>query len=296
MVKRILYLFILLVFPLTVWADTISFDCPNKVKTGDSFSCDIYGNTSNMVGSLSIKVNVNDIISLDNFAPTSDWQGQMTQKGIGLYNAEEVTGNFKIGTIKLKALKSGTGKITTSEVIFSSDVNNTTNTIDDIAVEIEVVSATNNVENKNNDTINTNDSSDNSNNVTDNNATSEVSSTYLIGLIIEKYPIDFKKDVFDYEITIDDKDEILKIEPLLEDENATYDIIGNNNLKDGSIVSVVVTDSFGESKRSYNIKIHKKELKYVNKYSIVFMIIIGILVLINIIRIVSKNKRKVNGG
>ena len=106
---------------------------------------------------------------------------------------------------------------------------------------------------------------------------------------------DFKKDVFDYEITIDDKDEILKIEPLLEDENATYDIIGNNNLKDGSIVSVVVTDSFGESKRSYNIKIHKKELKYVNKYSIVFMIIIGILVLINIIRIVSKNKRKVNG-
>lgn len=302
MKKRILYTFLLLVFPFAVYADSIIFECPSQVKVGNSFSCDIYGNTSNMIMALKVNVATTDGISLIKFSADSGWQGGMTNERISLYRDDDVTNKFKIGTIEFKGNKEGTNTITTSDAYFYSDEDGTA--IDAINEQVNIVNQVVNTDNSSNanttgnkvDNNSSNSDTTTNNNDANNDSANNGSSTYLMGIIIDKYSLDFDKDKYNYELTIADDEERLTILPLLDDNNLSYEILGNSNLKDGSLISIVVTSDNNQDKKSYNIKIHKKQLKYINKYSIVFLIIIGILILINIFRIVSKKKKQTNGG
>ena len=65
-------------------------------------------------------------------------------------------------------------------------------------------------------------------------------------------------EIKNYTLYIKAKDSKLNIKPLLENDNAKYDIIGNKNLKSGSVIKIIVTAE-NEEKTVYNINIKAKE-------------------------------------
>lgn len=78
----------------------------------------------------------------------------------------------------------------------------------------------------------------------------------LASLEIEDHNIDFNKDTYDYEVTTNL--DSLEIKALAEDEKAKIEIIGNENLENGSKIIVRVTAEDGSTKE-YNINIIKKQ-------------------------------------
>ncbi len=79
----------------------------------------------------------------------------------------------------------------------------------------------------------------------------------LKSLTIEGYNIVFSKDVPSYTVTIKDETK-LNITALAEGEKAIVNIVGNENLKNGSVITVSVTAEDG-TKKDYTIKVSKKE-------------------------------------
>ena len=100
-----------------------------------------------------------------------------------------------------------------------------------------------------------------------------------------------------------DYDEIVKNGALknyenLEDENSIIEVVGNENLKDGSVVTIKVTGINGETKE-YKIKVLKKadEKNKKSNINIVLVILLIISVIGNLVLgffLVSKNKKDTN--
>ncbi len=112
---------------------------------------------------------------------------------------------------------------------------------------------------------------------------------YLKSLSIDGYDIDFKKDVFNYELSIK-KESSLKINAVKEVVNSSVSIIGNKELVNGSKVIIRVTDVDGNI-RDYTINITKSvlfDLSY--KMIILFAEFIIILILLLVIIFRPKNK------
>ena len=59
-------------------------------------------------------------------------------------------------------------------------------------------------------------------------------------LIVKGYSLDFYSDIYDYQLKIVDEDS-LDIEVVLNHEKATYEIIGNENLENNSVIKIRVT-------------------------------------------------------
>lgn len=104
-------------------------------------------------------------------------------------------------------------------------------------------------------------------------------------ITIKNHSIDFKSNVYKYTIKANEKELDLTI--TLDDENATYKIFGNENLKNGSEIKIKVTAENGEEK-TYTLVIKKSNLG----------LIIGIICIIALIGsgigtwIFFKNKKK----
>ena len=112
---------------------------------------------------------------------------------------------------------------------------------------------------------------------------------YLKSLSIDGYDIDFKKDVFNYELSIKNESS-LKINAVKEMVNSSVSIIGNKELVNGSKVIIRVTDVDGNI-RDYTINITKSvlfDLSY--KMIILFAEFIIILILLLVIIFRPKNK------
>ena len=92
---------------------------------------------------------------------------------------------------------------------------------------------------------------------------------YLESLTIENYNINFKKNVYEYDITIDDED-MLNINYELSDDNAYISIEGNGNFnKSNNIILINVNNDY-----KYKINVHKtlkvsdvKEINVVDEIS-----------------------------
>lgn len=80
---------------------------------------------------------------------------------------------------------------------------------------------------------------------------------YLSEIVIDGYEIDFNKDVLSYSLKIKDEDK-LNITTKTENEKATVTVVGNENLKNGSTVKIIVTSESGETKE-YTISIEKEK-------------------------------------
>lgn len=100
----------------------------------------------------------------------------------------------------------------------------------------------------------------------------------------------FKPDVYEYEIDINDVTS-LEIEAIANDETATVEILGNEDLKEGeNIITIIVSAGEGEEKVTYQIKANKilkaaKETKQIDS-KIYFYAGIGALILVALIIVI----------
>lgn len=120
------------------------------------------------------------------------------------------------------------------------------------------------------------------------------SNNYLKSLTIKKYKLGFSKKVKNYTLEINASDSKLDITPVLEDENASYIITGNSNLKNGSVIKIIVTAE-NEEKMVYKINITVKKTNYL-LYIILFL---GLGLILYVLvskygKLISKNKKKTN--
>lgn len=106
-------------------------------------------------------------------------------------------------------------------------------------------------------------------------------------LTIDGYKIGFNSNTYNYKIKI--KEDKLNIKAKCSDDKASYEIDGNNNLKDGSVISIVVTAEDGTT-QTYKITIEK------SSNSIVPYIVFAALVLISIILFVLAKKNNDNNS
>ena len=112
-------------------------------------------------------------------------------------------------------------------------------------------------------------------------------------IIIKGYKIDFKADVYYYNLEINKEDK-LDIDVVLNDQNASYKIKGNKDLKNNSDIQIIVTAEDG----TQNIyQIHITKLNESNSSSILNFIspwvLVGFVILIFGVFIVKGWRRKI---
>ena len=80
---------------------------------------------------------------------------------------------------------------------------------------------------------------------------------------------------------------------MLEDNNSSYIITGNDKLVNGSVIKIkVITDENNEKVYTINI-LKDKEIEVVenNNYKYIFIVMIGVLLIINIVRLLRRRKK-----
>ena len=118
----------------------------------------------------------------------------------------------------------------------------------------------------------------------------ESSSTEIKNIKVKGYKLNFDKASKTFHLNIKPEDTELDITVKLKDKKASYEIEDNDNLKDGSVIKIIVTAEDGTND-TYRIIISKKS-------SNVIPIVIGLLILLAVIVIIVltiiNNKRKNN--
>lgn len=115
----------------------------------------------------------------------------------------------------------------------------------------------------------------------------ESSNTDIKSIKIRGYHLNFDKNSKTFYLNIKKEDTELDITVNTKDKKANYDIEGNENLEDGSVVKIVVTAQNGDTD-TYRIIIQKESTNII-PYIIGALILIIIIV---IIAVVMKNKKK----
>ena len=84
-------------------AGSISVKCDsNLLVAGDSTNCIISGSSDEVVTAISASLNASNITFVS-FTPSSKWIGDDISNGkIDIYTADDISGNFEIGTLKIK--------------------------------------------------------------------------------------------------------------------------------------------------------------------------------------------------
>lgn len=90
-----------------------------------------------------------------------------------------------------------------------------------------------------------------------------LSNTKLSSIILSSGNIDFKSDVYDYEINVLNDVTTINVSAIPEDKSSTVDIDGNSNISNGSVIKITVTGTDG-NKSVYSIKVNKSEKKLSN--------------------------------
>ena len=294
MKKLILVLAILFMLPLSVNADSIILSCPSQVEKNADFTCELSGNTDTSVSALSARLLLSDNLSLTSFIPRNVWKGDGANGRIELYTADIQNGTFQIGTIKLKNTSSSDITITVNSIFFY-DANDEEKSISNVSKTIKVNSDNNKPTNEPSATSKPSSSNNESNNETktDEVLDNTTSSYYLTDIQIAGYNLDFVKEITEYTLRIKDENS-LNITPVLEDKDASYEILGNNNLKNNSVIRIQVT-STDNNIQTYRITIEKDEVVNKKNYTQVFIVIIVLLILVNIARIIINEKKKIGG-
>ena len=323
MKKGYIFLFVILLLPFNVYALTgsVSINCgSNTVKKGDTVACNVVGTSDTAIYGISTKVNISSGAVLEKFDSVGGvWQmAGVKNDGVTIYGvtkSDGVSGNFDFGTITMTISNDvQPGNITISLSDFDFVIKKENGQTDDAYEGINGNTATLTViaESSNN-----NNSSDNSS-TNDNSDTKTVeektaffgatlkedSKLYLTELNIDGYNLNFTKEKLNYLLEIDNEDS-LNITPVLNDDSAgSYSIDGNSNLVDGSIISITLKPNDDGEEVKYTITISKQN-NYIsttsttgssnnksNLSTIIFGIIIGVLVIINIARILLNKKKK----
>lgn len=103
--KKILLIAILLM-PFIVKANSVSVDCPEKIRAGETGNCTITGTTDTEITAISATINLSDNLSIVSFALDDLWQGSDIDDGkmdIFTNSGDVITGNFTIGVLTVEA-------------------------------------------------------------------------------------------------------------------------------------------------------------------------------------------------
>lgn len=127
----------------------------------------------------------------------------------------------------------------------------------------------------------------------------ELANAELESLQIEGYNIypTFKSNIYSYNLNINEKVNLLDIKAVSQNENATIEIDGNENLQEGeNIIKINVTAENNETIRTYKINTYisldKVEIQEESKLpAIILIIILGIIIIVLGIFIVLKKRR-----
>ena len=109
-------------------------------------------------------------------------------------------------------------------------------------------------------------------------------------LKIKNHKINFKKDILEYYIEVDGKTNKLDLSIVLNDKDAFYEVIGNDNFKVGNNkVYIVVTAADGSIKK-YIINVKKNNVKKdkVSNSSRNVIILLLVLIIIGLIYVIFK--------
>ena len=126
----------------------------------------------------------------------------------------------------------------------------------------------------------------------------EISSNADLKLVnIKGYNLKFDGASKTYHLKINYEDKKLDIECLTEDENATYEITGNDNLKNGSVIKINVTAENKET-QIYRIIIskEKEEKQSIIPVIIFSIVIVVILIIVFLVLKINKNKKDKNNN
>lgn len=113
------------------------------------------------------------------------------------------------------------------------------------------------------------------------------SNAYLKKIIIEDYDLKFNKKVKLYNLIIKKSNKSLKINAMPEDNKATVNIVGNEDLKDGSIIKIIVKAE-NESKITYQLHITNIENSYIPYILLIIIISIMVLIYIKYKKLINK--------
>lgn len=116
----------------------------------------------------------------------------------------------------------------------------------------------------------------------------ESSNTDIKSIKIKGYHLNFDKNSKTFYLNIDKEDTELDITVNLKDKNANYEIEGNENLEDGSVIKIIVEAEDG-TEDTYRIIIQKKDSNYIP----LIIILISLLIIIGIIIFIVIKKKKV---
>ena len=148
--KRVL-LFLFLIIPFSVFADTVKLTCPDEIASGEEFTCSIEGYTDKVVTSLNMKARFGSNLKMISFVPDGKWQGDGAGGDITLYTADDMVKTFKIGTLKLRNNGGSNNSIIIDEIEFFYDDDSYLE-LDSITKNIKIKSDTSNSSNNKNDT------------------------------------------------------------------------------------------------------------------------------------------------
>lgn len=121
----------------------------------------------------------------------------------------------------------------------------------------------------------------------------ESSNTRIKNIKIKGYRFNFDRNSKTFYLNIDKEDTELDIMVTLSDDSSSYEIEGNENLEDGSVIKIIVTAEDGNTD-TYRIIIEKKDTNYVPFIiaGIIILIIVGLVIFF----VIRKNKKKKEEG
>lgn len=290
---KIMALLMLFLIPIYVNADAINISCPTEVVSNSEFSCDITGTTTGGVTDVTFKISLSSGLTFVTFIKGSGWNGEGDLSSVDLYGGDTFTGTFKFGTLKVRSGESG-GTITLYDTVFYN--NSKTLSVDNVSRKVNIKSSGGSSNPTSSPTSNPTGNPSKNSNPTSNPASQPPSSSspgqtteepdinldngaYLSDLKIKGYDINFRKDVFNYDLTIGSEKK-LEITPVGGNDDITYEIIGNEDLKDGSLITIEVRYK-EEEIQNYYINIKKK-----NRSVPIFITIIVVLIMFNVVRII----------
>lgn len=108
--KELILITLIIIIPCKVMAleGTFEVECtPAQVMPGEEVSCSIKGTSTDVVNNIKAKFSVSDGLEVIEFSPATRWAGDdlsTSNDQIAIYNnsSGDISGNFDIGTLKLK--------------------------------------------------------------------------------------------------------------------------------------------------------------------------------------------------
>lgn len=108
--RELILITLMIIIPCNVMAleGTFEVTCtPTQVMPGEEVSCSIKGTSSDVVNNIEAKFSVSNGLEVIGFTPATGWSGEdlsTSNDQISIYNSSssDISGNFNIGTLKLK--------------------------------------------------------------------------------------------------------------------------------------------------------------------------------------------------